>query len=180
MNIRRYFYRATRALVLTAAIAGACAVPAFAQPAAQPAHVSPGDRAFVSIMLQESRDQLALARLAKERATGPEASTAAKLTIAEWSSLRKRLVPIAYEQGAPVRGTLDARQQTMLERLGRTPTAAFDTAYLRDAQRGNQLALTQMRREGNTIDPNIRHFLAYARPLVSSDEQMTSDDISDR
>ena len=149
-------------------------------PLAASAQVTPGDRMFVTGMLQESRDQLALAQLAVRRSTGPEASTAANEAVTEWSSLRSRLMPIAYAQGAPVRGALDLHGRTALWNLGKTPRRNFDVAYLRDAAHGNQTALTRIGQEQGTSDRQLRRFLAYARPVVSSDEQTTTDDLSDR
>lgn len=147
------------------------------QPLTAPAAASPNDRAFITGMLQESRDQIALARLAVRRATGAEAISAANEGLSEWSSLRSRLTGIAYAQGAPVRGSLDDAGRTMLDRLGRTPPARFDVAYLRDEQQGNQRALARIRHEENTTDSRLERFVAYARPVVSRDEQMTSDDL---
>jgi hypothetical protein len=128
-------------------------------------------------MLQESRDQLALARVAAKRVASAVASTAAAETTDEWSSLRSRLLSIAYAQGAPVRGTLNPSGKTMLQRLGRTPARRFDVAYLRDAQLGNQAALVRLHHEEGTTDPKVERFVAYARLIVSRDEQMTADDL---
>jgi predicted outer membrane protein len=176
MKNRQNAGRASSAVVLAAAIAGAWMAPAFAQ-SMQQAPVSHADRAFVTAMLQQSCGQLAVAQLAETRATGARASSAAAQTIAEWTALRSRLNSIAYAQGAPVRGTLDARQQTLLDRLGRTRPAYFDDAFLKAVQRGNTAALDRMQRENSTLDPGVQRFIAYAQPVVSSDEQMTSDDI---
>ncbi len=177
MKDRQNRFRAASAVVLAAGIVSACAAPAFAQ-SMQQAPISPTDRAFVTNMLQESRGQLALARLAAARAMGAEASSAASQTRSEWSALRARLTSIAYAQGAPVRGTLDARQRTLLQRLGRTQPARFDRVFLGDIQTGNMTALDRMQRESSTMNPALKRFLTYAQPVVSSDEQMTSDDIS--
>lgn len=174
-------------LVLATTVIALSATPAFAQPALpstplpsmQPPQVAPSDRAFVTEMLQEARGQVALAELAQRRAGGALASSAASQTAAEWEMLRARLLPIAYGQGAPVRGTLDDAQRTVLYDLGRTPAARFDAAYVRDAERGDQAALARMEREDGTSDAAIQRFLNYAQPIVSSDEQMTSDDTSD-
>ena len=76
-----------------------------------------------------------------------------------------------------MRGTLDAGGKTMLQRLGRTRARRFDAAYLRDAQWGNQAALARIHQGEGTTDPKVRRFLAYARPIVSRDEQMTADDL---
>ena len=179
MKIPRQSFQARRALVLAAAIVGGSVTPVFAQASIQSVPVTAGDRAFVTNMLQISREQLALAALAGRRTSGAEAGTAAQQATVEWSSLRARLMPIAYAQGAPIRGTLNSRQQGVLRRLGRTPTGRFSGSYLRDAQHGNEVALAQLRQEANTTDPQVQRFIAFARPIVSSNEQTTSDDTMD-
>ena len=166
-----------RALALSVVILAAGTGSVSAQSMNSPTQVMPDDREFITSMLQESRDQLALARLATRSASSAETSTAAAETTDEWSSLRARLMSIAYAQGAPVRGTLDAGGKTMLQRLGRTRARRFDAAYLRDAQWGNQAALARIHQEEGTTDPKVQRFLAYARPIVSRDEQMTADDL---
>ena len=178
MNDSRNISRATRAAVLAAVLSGACASPAFAQ-SMQQSTIAPADRAFVTSMLQESRGQSALARLAATRTTDAETSTAAAQTISEWSSLRSRLSSIAYAQGAPVRGALDAHQRALLRQLGRTQPARFDRAFLKDIQSGNAVALDRMQRESATMDRRLQRFITYAQPIVSRNEQMTSDDIAE-
>jgi hypothetical protein len=176
MNFQEPSLRACRAFVLTIAFVGALTLHARAQ--SMPDTVlSPGDRSLVTTLLQESRTQLALARLAEQRASGFVALSAANATITEWNSLRARLLQIAYAQGAPIRGTLDARQQAMLSSLGRTHRAPFNNVFLRDAQRGNQMAITRLQQDQNTNDSRVQRFVSFAQPIVSSYEQMTSDDL---
>lgn len=176
MTFRPKPFRPVAAVVFVVAIAGACCGPVFAQ-SMNRAQITSNDRAFVTNMLQESRAQIAVARLARNRAKSAEAASAADQTIAEWASLRSRLTAIAYEQGMPVRGTLDASQRTLLQRLGRAQPAHFDQAFLGDINRGNRTALDSMQLDHGTMDPDVQRFISYAQPIVSSHEQMTSDDI---
>jgi hypothetical protein len=176
MNFPETSLRPTCALVLTVAFVGALTLYALAQ--SLPATVlSSGDRSLVTTLLQESRAQLALARLAAQRASSPVALSAANATTTEWSSLRARLLQIAYAQDAPVRGTLDARQQAMLSSLGKSHRAHFDSVYLRDAQRGNQMAIARLQQDQNSSNSRVKRFVSFAQPIVSSYEQMTSDDL---
>lgn len=157
-------------LALTATLLAAATAPALAQEAMRPtAATIANDRTFITGLLQESRAQLALAHLAQRRAISPEAATTAADAIEEWSALRSRLITIAYADGAPVRGTLDAAEHTMLGQLGRTQPARFDRVYLRDAERGDERALTAMTEELNSPDARIQRFIAYAQPIVAGD-----------
>ena len=83
-----------RALALSVVILAAGTGSVSAQSMNSPTQVMPDDREFITSMLQESRDQLALARLATRRASSAETSTAAAETTDEWSSLRARLMSI--------------------------------------------------------------------------------------
>lgn len=121
--------RIARIATMALACAATCATPAMAQsPAIRPALASQKDRSFLTTMLQESREQLRLAQVARHRAQDMIASSAASQTAREWSALRARLLPLAYAEGAPVRGTLGPSRRQVLELLGRTPAARFDRA----------------------------------------------------
>jgi hypothetical protein len=85
------------------------------------------DRAFVTDTLQEARAQSALARLERRRAS----------------------------DAAPVRSALSTTEEAALWHLGRTPGSRFDRVFLRDAQRGNDLALKLDARRGCRSDQAI-------------------------
>jgi hypothetical protein len=178
MTPSRTSRRTARTLAVSAALLLASTLPALAQSNAT-AQAVPSDRAFVTSMLQISRGQLALAQLAHRRAVGFIAASAATQTAQEWALLRARLIPIAYAEGAPVRGTLTAEQHAALFRLGRTPASRFDDAYLTDARRADSIALGRIFAEEQSGDPRVVSFATYAQPLVESYQQMTADDMKD-
>jgi hypothetical protein len=175
--------RVANPIVCAAAIVTSMTIVAVAPASAQAtgpatsAHL--GTRAFVTTLLQQSRGQLALARLAHQRAVGPITLSAATANAQEWSLLRARLIPIAYAEGAPVRGTLTRAQRAELDRLGRTPSTQFDRAYLADSRRADMLAIDRIDAEEGSADRRVLSFAAYAQPLIESYEQMSADDEKD-
>lgn len=174
MNVSSSVRLGCQAFALTTAVVMGAALPRSAQPYR---NAAPGDQQFVSNMLQEAREQIALARLAEKRAADPVTASAAREAIQEWSAIRANLVGIAYNQADPVRGRLDPPQQMTLDQLGSTPPARFDRAYLRDAERGDRLALGWMSGDVATTDGALRGFIDNQRGIVSSYEQMDADDL---
>jgi hypothetical protein len=162
-----------RTAALGVTLTCAAIAPALARQSAQttetmPAALTAADRIFLTTMLQESRTQLALAQLAGKRATTQTEFGAAYDVATEWSELKGRLIALAVANGAPVRGTLDTAQHNELWRLGRTKSAGFDSAFLTDARRGNELALSTIGQENTTASPQIQQFLVDARLIISN------------
>ena len=136
-----------------------------------------GDRIFITDLLQQSRGQLALATLARQRATNPVVSSAATQSAREWTAIRGRLATLAYARAALLRGALDVQQQRELDWLGRTQANRFGVEYLRLDRNADGRALWLMSKEAGTLDPRIQRFLRFARPALTADEQMASDDV---
>ena len=136
------------------------------------------DQLFVTQMMQEARLQLAIARLAKQRAPANLiVTTAANNATDEWSTIRGNLFAFAYANGVPVRGQLSAAKQALLDRLGQTPQPQFARAYLRADSEGNRLALVWMGSTPGALNPMLQRFIARERPIVQSDEQLSADDL---
>ena len=186
MTIFHKTFPAKHALAIAAMIFAGTAVPAVAQQSMQPVQSVPTvqspqltrmDRSFVTDMLQETRAQLALAQLARQRSSSVSTVRAANAINSEWTSLRARLTSLAVADAAPVRGALSTTQHAELWHLGQTPKARFDRAFLLDAQRGNDLAFNRIRAEDITSNAQIRQFLDEARPLISGYQAMLTADL---
>ncbi len=178
MTIFHQTFSARHALAIATMIFAGTAVPAVAQqsiqsgPTMQSPQLTRMDRSFVTDMLQETRAQLALAQLARQRSSSVSTARAANAISSEWTSLRARLTSLAVADAAPVRGALSTTQYDELWHLGQTPKARFDRAFLRDAQRGNDLAFNRIREEDITSNAQIQRFLDEARPLISGYQAM--------
>jgi hypothetical protein len=130
------------------------------------------DRSFVTNLLQESRAQLALARLVRTRSPEGRALDTARQAAATWSTLQGRLTAIAIAEHAPVRGSLSPMEQQEIERLDRLAPRQFQSAYLRDVRRDDATALDRMDLAENAGDPRVRRFVSFARPLLSNVNDM--------
>jgi hypothetical protein len=170
-------YRSLRRRIraaLGAALLGGAALPAGAQTfwsaPTMPASIT--DRAFATNLLQESRAQLALARLARMRAPEGRALDTARQAAATWSTLQGRLTALAIAEHAPVRGSLSPRQRGELVRLARMSSPEFQAAYLRDVRRADTTALDRMDLAERASDRRVRRFVSFARPLVIDMNEM--------
>jgi hypothetical protein len=123
-------------------------------------------------MLQETRAQQAFVQLARQRASSVSAVRAANAIYGEWTKLRGQLTGLALSDAAPIRGALNTSQKAELWSLGRTPKDRFDGVFLRDAERGNDLAFSLIRKEDGTSNVQIQQFLDQARPLISGYQAM--------
>ena len=170
-----------RAPAIAALVFAGASVPAIAQESMQPidsmpsrqgSQLTPTDRSFITAMLQETRAQQAFVQLARQRASSVSAVRAANAIYGEWTKLRGQLTGLALSDAAPIRGALNTSQKAELWSLGRTPKDRFDGVFLRDAERGNDLAFSLIRKEDGTSNVQIQQFLDQARPLISGYQAM--------
>jgi hypothetical protein len=95
------------------------------------------------------------------------AGAAARETGMEWSLLRARLSPLAVDVGVSGGGSPAVKRSPEYARLSRMSPAAFRVGLFRDVQRGNHIALREMRKAADSDDRGVQYFVAFARPLVS-------------
>lgn len=181
MRVLSSVLRLSRILPIVAAITAASVLPALAQTNVATTQMSPADVAFVTTMLQVSRAQIEKAKLAEERTNDANAKIAAEGTIADWCAFRAHLAMIAAAARVPSPVAFSAAQEAMLARLQHAPSAQVMSELAQVERIGNQTALAQMRVTGSTSNPQIGQFIAYARPMVTADLQVTTaDDVAIR
>lgn len=172
MNVSQNVLRAARTPSLVVALFAACLAPAMAQMSASgaPAQMTAADRAFVTSMLQISREQVALANLAAQRTSDPNAVASADRTAADWAAFRSHLAPLAAAAGVASPVSLSAAQQAMLTRLQHATSTSAIVMSVKFERQEDQQAAAQLRAEKSSTNPQITEFVAYAQPVLSGYE----------
>jgi putative membrane protein len=137
--------------------------------AEQPSSPAPFDRMFLSFEAQGSAYELALAQFAKQRATRLDVRDYAERIEHDHSAYNDALAKLAQSKGIPLTTDLRPADRARLQRLSMQHGAAFDKAFIAEAQRVNSEDMRSFRREATrTTDPDIRDFV---RRFLAVDEE---------
>ena len=129
----------------------------------------PFDQLFLQNEGRSSVYELALARLAQERAARPAVKAYAEILAQDHGPHDAALHDLAAKKGVTLETELSPQNQAALDRLRQTQGTAFDTAFLAEARRVNRAEMRAFRAEASkTTDPDIRRFVADA---LSMDER---------
>ena len=121
---------------------------------------TPPNERFLHSEAQGSTYELAIAQLAQTRAIRPEVRAYAGTLVNDHEAYNDALRDLARSKGVALPSSMTAKSQLQLNRLAAAPGAAFDDAFIREAQRINAADGRGLRREASrTSDPDIRSFV---------------------
>jgi putative membrane protein len=127
------------------------------------------DVLFVRYEAQASFYELAIAQLAKTRATRPPIRTYAETLVNDHEAYNGALRELAVSKGIPFPSAMRDSDKKRLDRLTRLQGRAFDTEFVREARRVNGESLRSFRKEAiRSVDPDVRRFVAR---FLAVDEQ---------
>ncbi len=139
--------------LLVAAILCLSAAPALA--------ASPTDAAYLRNEAQGSAYELAIARLASEHATRPDVRAYAATVVNDHEAYNAALRELAQTKDVALPPGMTPARQQQLDRMSSLTGPAFDTAFIREAQRINADDLRDSQQElRRTTDGDIRAFVA--------------------
>lgn len=159
---RHSILRTTSALVLASLL-----LPAAAHAQAQTA--APKDTTFLQDQAQGTAYEMAIARLAVEKAQRPAIKAYAQAVIADHDQLDAQLKMVARIKRVELPGDMTAKQKTELARLQGLSGAGFDQAYLEETARINAQDKSEDEKQfSETQDQTIRQFV---QQLQASDKK---------
>ena len=122
---------------------------------------TPSDERFIRHEIQASTYEAEFARLGQVRATRPDVRAYAATLVNDHEAYNGALRELAKSKGIAIPSSMAANDKKRLDRLAGTRGAAFDTAFVREAQRVNNDEIRAFRKEASrTADPDIRSFVA--------------------
>jgi putative membrane protein len=128
--------------------------------------VAPFDQLYLRSEARGSAYELAIARLAQERATRPEVKAYADTLVNEHEAYDAALRDLAEKKGVTLPPGLSAQGKAGVDKLAGQTGHRFDRAFIAEALRVNGAAIRDFRAEaGRTADPDIRSFVASYLPM---------------
>ena len=122
--------------------------------------LTPTDQTFLQDQAQGGAYELAIARLAGQKATDNGIRRYARSIVADHETLNRRLTRLAQGKGVQLPAAMTDRQQADLSRLQGLSGKEFNRAYLTETQRINKDDKEQDRQElAQTKDPAVRSFV---------------------
>jgi len=103
------------------------------------------DKQFVRDMSIANLAEVQLGRLALQRATNPDVKSFAQMMVTEHEQSNRDLAPIARTLGVEQPRRIDAKHETMVNRLSKLRGAEFDREFMKTMVASHQDAVMQVR-----------------------------------
>jgi putative membrane protein len=162
--------------VLTLAVPGWPAT-AFAKeprpPSRQPANAKMTDESFVKDAAQASIAEVALGKLALQRAQNPYVRQFAQRMVDDHSRANRELTDLATNQGVDVPNEMNAEQRDRNARLATLSGAAFDREYMRAMVKDHARNVVVFRNYAqNGKNEEMKSWAAKTLPMLRRHEQL--------
>ncbi len=197
-NIR--YPQLAAALALTVASGAGFAQTTYQQPSAQPAATPPAvnapapstgamsqssakpggkadlpsqDRHFVTTASEAGAAEMAMAKLAAERASSPEVKTFASHMVTDHSKAGDELKRVAAAKGAQLTDQPSAKDQRELDKLGKLRGADFDREYMKVQLAAHKDAVSLFKKEASAgRDSDLKQFASSTLPTLQEHLKM--------
>ena len=128
--------------------------------AAQAATLPARDGKFLRTEIQGASYELAIAKLAQQKATAPDIKAYAEMVVSDHEQLNSELKQIASAKGVTLPADMTGKQKSNLQRLQTKTGAAFDTAYKQETIRINAEDKKDDQKEMDGVtDTDLRGFV---------------------
>jgi putative membrane protein len=156
-----------------AALAAMTAALASAQPASAPATASSADRRFVQEAGAGSAAEVALGKLATEKASRDEVKQFGQQMVADHTHSGNELKQVAGAKGMTPPDTPTPAQQKTAGQIAQRSGAAFDKSFLNQMALDHKKTIALFRRESRTgSDPDLKAYATKTLPTLEEHLKM--------
>ncbi len=137
---------------------------------------SAGDKSFVQKAAVAGMFEVQSSQLAQDKATSSDVKDFAGMMVTDHSKANDELKAIAGSKGLDVPASLDAKHQAMLDSLKEKSGKDFDSAYLKDMDKGHSAANALFKKEAASgEDADIKSFAAKTDETIEHHIAMLHD-----
>lgn len=156
-------------LVLTTALmAFAAATPHFATAA-----VTDADKTFLTMASQSDQNEIALSKVAQDKATDPKVKAYAQKMVTDHMMLTSNMKPFADKWGLTPATGPDAEHQAELDKLNGLSGADFDKEYMTAMDTDHHKALDAFKTEkSSTTDSKFKSVVSSGEKVVAEHTKM--------
>jgi len=134
------------------------------------------DKKFLAFAAQADQDEIALSKLAEEKATNPDVKAFAHKMVVEHTQMTESMKPFAEKWGLTPPSGPDADHQKDLDKLNGLSGADFDKAYMSDMVSDHAKALSKFTTEAkDTKLPDFQAAVIKGKTAVAAHKNMAYD-----
>jgi putative membrane protein len=137
---------------------------------------SDDDKKFLAMAAQSDQNEIALSKLAEQKATNPDVKAFAEKMIAEHTQMTASMKPFVDAWGLTPPTGPDADHQKELDKLNGLSGNDFDKAYMKDMVSDHTKALSAFTKEAkDTKDAKFRAAVIKGKTAVAAHKNMAYD-----
>jgi putative membrane protein len=134
------------------------------------------DKKFLAMAAQSDQNEIALSKLAEEKATNPDVKAFAEKMVTEHTEMTESMKPFAESWGLTPPSGLDASHQKDFDKLNGLSGAAFDKEYMSDMVSDHAKALRAFTTEvKDTKDAKFQAAVIKGKSIVAAHKNMAYD-----
>lgn len=133
------------------------------------------DQQFATAASQGNQLQVALGRLAADKAQDTQVRNFARRMVDDHSKAQKQLQEAAKKEGITLSGSLTEAHRSARERLAEKSGEAFDRAYVKAMVADHDKALAAYEKNGEAADTAVENYAAAFRPIIRKHDQMAKE-----
>ena len=151
-------------LALAAVVLAQAQLPATPRDAGQ---LDPASRQFLQQAASGGRAEVALGRMAANKAASPEVREFAERMVKDHGDANGELMDLAKRKGVSVTTRLDAKDESLVDRLGSLSGPEFDRAYMRAMLADHQDEMAAFEHQASAgSDPDVKAFAQRMLPAL--------------
>jgi len=134
------------------------------------------DKKFLATAAQSDQNEIALSKLASEKATNPNVKAFADKMVAEHKAMTQSMKPFAEKWGLTPPSGPDASHQKDWDKLNSLSGKDFDKQYISDMVTDHAKAYSLFTKEGNdTKLPDFKEAVLKGKAIVAAHKNMAYD-----
>jgi putative membrane protein len=137
---------------------------------------SDDDKKFLAMAAQSDQNEIALSKLAEQKATNPAVKAFAEKMVTEHTQMTASMKPFVDAWGLTPPTGPDADHQKELDKLSGLSGNDFDKAYMKDMVSDHSKALSEFTKEAkDTKDAKFRAVVLKGKTAVAAHKNMAYD-----
>lgn len=154
----------------------AAASPALSPTSPSPTVARQDDRTFVMNTAQNGIAEVALTRMASQKAQNAEVKRLAQRLLADHTKVNNELKPIASTKNITLPTNVKPEHKEISDRLSKLTGAEFDREFLSVMVQSHEKSITAFQAEANSgTDPEIKAFATKTLPTLQEHLRMARD-----
>jgi len=134
------------------------------------------DKKFLATAAQSDQNEIALSKLAEEKATNPDVKAFAQKMVDEHQQMTASMKPFAEKWGLTAPSGPDASHQKEWDKLNGMSGEAFDKEYMSDMVSDHAKAYSAFTKEGqDATDPEFKQAVLKGKTEVAAHKNMAYD-----